>query len=61
MAQRKGFKQMANFEIANFTLKATCPSNEIIVDDKGLPSVMVYIPKFKISEVITGGSDSRCV
>ncbi len=49
---------MANFDLANFALKATCPSNKIILDDKGLPSVMVYVPKFKISDVITGGSDS---
>ena len=49
---------MANFDLANFALKATCPSNEIILDDKGLPSVMVYVTKFKISDVITGGSDS---
>ena len=49
---------MANFDGANFVLKATCPSNEIILDDKGLPSIMVYVPKFKISDVLEGGSDS---
>ena len=49
---------MANFDLANFALKATCPSNEIILDDKGLPSIMVYVPKFKISDVLEGGSDS---
>lgn len=49
---------MANFDLSNLALKAVCPTNEIILDDKGLPSVMVYIPKFKISDVINGGSDS---
>lgn len=49
---------MANFDLVNLALKATCPGNEIILDDKGLPSVMVRIPKFKISDVITGGSNS---
>ena len=49
---------MANFDLANLSLKAICPTNELILDDRDLPSVMVYIPKFKISEVITGGSDS---
>jgi len=49
---------MANFDLVNLALKATCPGNEIILDDKGLPSVMVRIPKFKISDVIDGGSDS---
>lgn len=49
---------MANFDLVNLALKATCPGNEIILDDKGLPSIMVRIPKFKISDVIAGGSDS---
>jgi sulfatase modifying factor 1 len=49
---------MANFDLVNLALKATCPGNAIILDDKGLPSVMVYVPKFKMSDVITGGSDS---
>ena len=47
---------MPNFDLATLALKATFPKNVIMVDDKGLPSVMVYIPKFKISDVITGGS-----
>jgi hypothetical protein len=49
---------MANFDLVKLALKATCPGNDIILDDKGLPSVMVRIPKFKISDVIDGGSDS---
>lgn len=47
---------MANFDLVKLALKATCPGNEILLDDKGLPSVMVRIPKFKISDVIDGGS-----
>ena len=49
---------MANFDLVKLALKATCPGNDILLDDKGLPSVMVRIPKFKISDVIDGGSDS---
>ncbi|NQS75226.1 MAG: SUMF1/EgtB/PvdO family nonheme iron enzyme [Peptococcaceae bacterium] len=49
---------MANFDLVKLALKATCPGNDILLDDKGLPSVMVYVPKFKMSDVITGGSDS---
>lgn len=49
---------MANFDIANMALKSVCPTNEILYDDKGLPSVMVRIPKFKISQVVSGGADS---
>lgn len=47
-----------NFDLSNLALQMVCPSNEIIYDDKGMPSVMVKIPKFKISDVITGGSSS---
>ena len=49
---------MANFDLAAMALKAVCPTNDILYDDKGLPSVMVKIPKFKISQVISGGADS---
>ncbi|MCD8330527.1 MAG: formylglycine-generating enzyme family protein [Lachnospiraceae bacterium] len=48
---------MADYDVASFALKALCPSNELLYDDKGLPSVMVKIPKFKLSEVLTGGAD----
>lgn len=49
---------MADFNLTNLALKVLCPTNSIITDDKGLPSVMVRVPKFKISEVMDGGSDS---
>ena len=49
---------MSNFDLSSFALKSAFPSNIILTDDKGLPSVMVYVPKFKMSDVITGGSDS---
>lgn len=49
---------MANFDAAALALKAMCPTNEMLMDDKGLPSAMVYIPKFKMSDVIEGASDS---
>lgn len=49
---------MGRFDLSNLALKAVCPTNEILYDDKGLPSVMVRIPKFKISDVITGGSSA---
>lgn len=49
---------MANFDAAALALKAVCPNNDMLMDDKGLPSVMVYIPKFKLSDVITGASDA---
>jgi hypothetical protein len=45
-----------NFDLTNLAVQMVMPSNEILYDDKGMPSVMVRIPKFKISDVITGGS-----
>nr|DAP84740.1 MAG TPA: hypothetical protein [Caudoviricetes sp.] len=32
---------MSNFDVANLALKAVCPSNEMLYDDKGMPSIMV--------------------
>ena len=36
---------------------ATGGKNTVLYDDKGNPSIMVVIPKFKIKDVIDGGSD----
>lgn len=49
---------MSNFDLASLALKSAFPKNAILTDDRGLPSVMVYVPKFKMSEVISGGTDS---
>nr|DAH48777.1 MAG TPA: Carbapenem-associated resistance protein [Bacteriophage sp.] len=49
---------MSNFDLSSLALKSAFPNNVILTDDKGLPSVMVYIPKFKMSDVITGATDS---
>ena len=49
---------MSDFNLTELVLKSYYGDNSIITDDQGLPSVMVYIPKFKMSEVIDGGSDS---
>ena len=32
---------MPNFDLANLALGAVCPGNEILYDDKGMPSIMV--------------------
>lgn len=49
---------MSNFDLSSLALKSAFPNNVILTDDKGLPSVMVYIPKFKMSDVIDGADDS---
>ena len=47
---------MANFDLSALALKAVCPSNEILYDDLGLPSVMVKIPKMTYAELGLGTS-----
>jgi len=46
----------ANFDLSALALKAVCPNNEILYDDKGLPSVMVYIPKMTYAQLGLGSS-----
>lgn len=48
----------SNFDLSSLALQSAFPTNKILTDDKGLPSVMVYIPKFKMSVVVDGASDS---
>lgn len=40
------------YDLAEFALKMVAPNNKLIYDDKEIPSVMVYVPKFKMSDVI---------
>ena len=47
---------MANFDLSALALKAVCPNNEFKYDDQGMPSTMVYIPKFTYAEVGLGNS-----
>lgn len=43
---------------ADLAFKCVCPNNALIPDSTGNQSAMVYIPKFKNSDVLTGGNDS---
>lgn len=47
---------MSNFDVANLALKAVCPSNEMLYDDKGMPSIMVKIPKCTWADLGIGTS-----
>jgi len=52
---------MAGFDEARFILEAvTNGKNTIILDDMGMPSVMVRIPCFRWCDVIEGGSTDIC-
>lgn len=44
---------MANFDIAELALKSICSTNEIKYDDKEMPSIMVYVPKFRLCDVLS--------
>ena len=49
---------MANFDLTNLAVQMIAPSNKVILDETELPSVMVYIPKFKLSEVMNTADNS---
>lgn len=49
---------MANFEFSALALKAVAPGNDLLMDDKGMPSCMVFVPKFKLSDVLSTDDDS---
>lgn len=49
---------MANYDLAEFALKSVCPNNALKYDDKEAPSVMVYIPKFRICDVLSSQDTS---
>jgi hypothetical protein len=52
---------MGRFDDARFALEAaTGGKNTLLLDDIGMPSVMVRIPAFRWSEVIDGGEDKLC-
>lgn len=50
---------MANFDDLKFAVEAISGGkNTVLFDDRNMPSIMVPFSKFKISDVITGGSEN---
>lgn len=49
---------MKHYPLTDMAVKMFCPDNVVKIDDLGMPSIMVYIPKFKNSDVLTGGDDN---
>lgn len=47
---------MSNFDLSALALAAVCPGNEILYDDKGMPSIMVKIPKMTYAQLGIGDS-----
>ena len=48
----------ANFDLSALGMKALAPGNEILYDDKGMPSIMVKIPKLTYAQLNMGSSTS---
>lgn len=46
----------ANFDLAALAIESVLPNNKVLYDDKGLPSVMVRIPKMTYAELGLGNS-----
>lgn len=45
-----------NFDLSALALKSECPNNEILYDDKGMPSIMVFVPKLTYAQLGLGAS-----
>lgn len=49
---------MASFELSDLALQSVMPGNKLITDDKEMPSIMVYIPKFQLNDVLNTADTS---
>ncbi len=49
---------MSKFPLTNMAVKMFCPDNVVQLDDAGMPSLLVYIPAFKLSDVLNTNDDS---
>lgn len=48
----------ANYDLTALAIKAVCPNNDLLYDDKGKPSVMVKIPKMTYAQLGLGSSQA---
>lgn len=49
---------MGNFALSSLALSSICPTNKIILDDKGDPSVMVERPAQMLNALLTNGDST---
>ena len=49
---------MGAFEASELMLMCACPANKVVYDDKEMPSIMVYIPKFRLCDVLSTADTS---
>lgn len=48
----------SNFDALRMAMQVLCPENALLLDDSGEPSVMVYIPAFKLCDVLSTSDES---
>lgn len=49
---------MASYNLTKMAVDMHCPGNIVQTDESDIPSILVYIPAFKNSDVLAGGNDS---
>lgn len=49
---------MSNFNLTNLAVNMYCPGNAAQLDDAGLPSIMVWIPAFRLCDVLNTTNES---
>ncbi len=47
---------MADFDLTALAVAGCCPGNEVLIDDLGMPSIMVKIPKLTYAQLGMGAS-----
>lgn len=47
-----------NFDAMRLAVKAVYPTNDVLMDDKDEPSIMVYIPAFRLCDVLSTSDTS---
>ena len=47
-----------NFDAMRMAVQAVFPTNDVLMDDKDEPSIMVYIPAFRLCDVLSTSDTS---
>lgn len=47
-----------NFDATKIVMQSILPKNDLLMDDRGMPSVMVWVPKFRLREVLSTSDTS---
>ena len=42
-----------NFDATKIVMQSILPKNDLLMDDRGMPSVMVWVPKFRLCDVLS--------